>query len=192
MKQFLKGIALSAIIIICTTVFAGAQQKVFPAQCTYVVMAGDFNNGTGDTSQKTWAAASTTGITGTGTFPVFYCAYDTVILAAGVQDSVHARLIGEYNSVTINVFDSLKAGTSCDSVTVKIWATATYGNGQGSYVLLQSSALNFTSVSEQPVSYIVNSTGSDGNPYTNYRVTWDVDDRVGGCVVKTRAYMLVR
>ena len=157
---------------------AMAQQKVIPAQAPTIVMGGDFNSG-GDTAVHTYNAS---------VMPL-YTGLDTVVLAASAGDSARIKLPGEYNSVTLEVHPTIYTGTACDSVVVQFWGTATQGNGQGAFKLLQTTTLG-TGTAEQVITYIPNS--GVGNTWTNYRVTVDVADLAGNCKVSWRAWALVR
>lgn len=178
----MKRLILCAAVMLCgltMTTTADAQQKVIPAQCPTINAGGDFNNGTGDTAVKNYTADKMPLTT----------AYDTVVLAASAGDSAREKIIGEYNSVTLEAHGTIYSGTACDSVTVTFWATATPGNGQGSFIKLQSYTLA-ASTNEQVFQYLP--ANGIGNPQTNYRISWDVADLAGTCKVSTKNTLLVR
>lgn len=171
---------LLAVCLIVGVGSAEAQIKTAPS-LVRVRAGGDFTKtGAVDTALQNYETP--TGI-------VLVTALDTVQTAAGAGDSARIKIIGAVNSITFETHAWVYTGTNCDSVTVQYWATCAPGNGDGSYMRMQSTTLN-SGTQEQVIQW--QPTNGIGNPFTNQRVSVDVADLAGTCKVRYKTYVLIR
>jgi hypothetical protein len=165
-----------------------AQERVSPAQTPYILSAGSFNCGN-DTGLTYYGPNSANGYTSIGpNWPSPSTRTDTVVFAAGANDSAWVRLVGAYNIVGFEV-QAYKTGGRADSISFALWATMTPYNGLNTWTKLTT--FNMTNASGyQDFQYLVNS--GNGNPYTNYRIVAKCLNAASNSGAGWKAYLFVR
>lgn len=185
-----KLIFLFALVCAFVTKGAMAQSSVYRIQPTQVTLGGSFNNGTGDTLTKVWATVTSSGKTGTSTFPLFYTRLDSVVNTAAANDSVWAKMPQYYDHVSLEIKATRVGSVRCDSTTFNVWGSMSNTNwNSGAYKLLTTFTMA-NSASTQVFQYALNS--GTGNPYTGIRVTATNGNLSTNSKVEWQGFLLIR
>lgn len=150
-------ILLMATTMTGMSIGASAQQRVVPAQCPTITMAGDYNS-------TTIAGGSHVNNTGTinwlgSTQNVLYTKKDTINNTG--TDTLKSKLMGEYNSVYTWCHVSSISGTNT-SCTLTLYAT-----GAASYLTDPVQVYSVTVSAANPAGVYLFNNGT-GWPYTNW------------------------
>ena len=183
-----KVILLCAMAVGLTTL-TQAQSKVITVQPNTIVLGGDFNNGSGDTSLQTYSVTTVPGYgyVANPNLPAFQTRNDSVTHTGSANDSVRARVPGYYHYVGFEIHAKQVGAVRADSTTFYVWGTKTPGNGQGSFKLLTSFTMA-NIANEQVFTYDV----PNGNSCTNYRITALNGNLSANSMAQWQATMLLR